>query len=37
MNIQVNEKGNIVLISVAEERLDAHNSTDLKTRLFVAF
>jgi anti-sigma B factor antagonist len=37
MNIQINEQGNIVLISVVEERLDAHNSTDLKTRLLSLF
>lgn len=37
MNIQINERGDIVLISVDEERLDAHNSTDLKTRLLSLF
>lgn len=37
MNIQINEQGAVVLISVGEERLDAHNSGDLKTRLLSLF
>ncbi|MDK2848492.1 MAG: anti-sigma factor antagonist [Desulfuromonadales bacterium] len=37
MNMEIDERGNIVLISVVEERLDAHNSTDLKTRLLSLF
>lgn len=37
MNLRIDERDNIVLISVAEERLDAHNSTDLKTRLLSLF
>lgn len=37
MNMEIDERGNIVLISVVEERLDAHNSTDLKTRMLDLF
>lgn len=37
MNMQIDERGKIVIISVEEERLDAHNSTDLKTRLLSLF
>ena len=30
MNLQIDDKGAAVLLEVQEERLDAHNSGDLK-------
>jgi len=37
MNITINEKGSVVLIEVKEERLDAHNSSELKTQMLTLF
>jgi anti-sigma B factor antagonist len=37
MNLQIDERGNVILIQIMEERLDAHNSTDLKTRMLDLF
>ncbi len=33
MNLKIEEKNDIVIIFVREERLDAHNSSDLKVEL----
>jgi anti-sigma B factor antagonist len=33
MNLKIEENGNIVLIQVKEERMDAHNSDQLKAEL----
>ncbi len=37
MVIQVDDKGDVVLIEVKEERLDAHNSGELKARMLALF
>lgn len=37
MNTQVNDKGVAVLIEVNEDRLDAHNSGELKTQMLTFF
>ncbi len=37
MNINIDEKGATVLIEVREERLDAHNSSELKTQMLSLF
>jgi anti-sigma B factor antagonist len=37
MNINIDEKGAVVLIEVKEERLDAHNSSELKTEMLSLF
>jgi anti-sigma B factor antagonist len=37
MIVQVEEKGSVVLIVVKEERLDAHNSSELKTQMLNLF
>ena len=37
MNINIAEKGTTVLIEVKEERLDAHNSSELKTQMLTLF
>ena len=37
MLVQVEEKGPVVLIVVKEERLDAHNSSELKTQMLNLF
>jgi len=37
MIIQVEEKGSVVVIVVKEERLDAHNSSELKTQMLNLF
>ena len=37
MNINIVEKGSTVLIEVKEERLDAHNSSELKTQMLSLF
>jgi len=37
MNINIEEKGATVLIEVKEERLDAHNSSELKTQMLSLF
>jgi len=37
MNINIEEKGSTVLIVVKEERLDAHNSSELKTQMLSLF
>jgi len=37
MLVQVEEKGSVVLIVVKEERLDAHNSSELKTQMLNLF
>jgi len=37
MIVQVEEKDNVVLIQVKEERLDAHNSGELKTQMLNLF
>lgn len=33
MNLQIEEKDGVVIIAVREERLDAHNSADLKVEM----
>ena len=37
MNLQIVDKGAAVLLEVEEERLDAHNSGDLKTQMLKLF
>ena len=37
MNLNIEEKGATVLIEVKEERLDAHNSSELKTQMLTLF
>lgn len=37
MIVQIEDKGNAVLIQVKEERLDAHNSGELKTQMLNLF
>jgi anti-sigma B factor antagonist len=37
MNINIDEQGTTVLIEVKEERLDAHNSSELKTQMLTLF
>jgi len=37
MNLQIDDKGPAVLIAVQEERLDAHNSGDLKAQMLKMF
>ena len=37
MNLQIEDKGAAILLEVLEERLDAHNSGDLKTQMLKLF
>ncbi|PLX94459.1 MAG: anti-anti-sigma factor [Desulfuromonas sp.] len=37
MNLRVEERGEAMLIEVGEERLDAHNSSDLKSQMLNLF
>ena len=37
MNLQIDDKGAAVLLEVQEERLDAHNSGDLKNQMLKLF
>ena len=37
MNINIDEQGTTVLIEVKEERLDAHNSSELKNQMLTLF
>jgi anti-sigma B factor antagonist len=37
MNLQIEQKGTVVLLTVQEERLDAHNSGDLKAQMIKLF
>ncbi len=37
INIKIDEQGTTVLIEVKEERLDAHNSSELKTQMLSLF
>jgi len=37
MILKIEESGDVVLIEVKEERLDAHNSSDLKTQMLNLF
>lgn len=37
MNLNIDEKESTVLIEVKEERLDAHNSSELKTEMLTLF
>ncbi len=37
MNLQIDDKGTAVLLTLQEERLDAHNSGDLKTQMLKLF
>ena len=37
MNLQIDDKGGAVLMLVQEERLDAHNSGELKTQMLKLF
>lgn len=37
MNTQISEKGSTVIIEVHEDRLDAHNSGELKTQMLSFF
>ena len=37
MNLQIEDKGAAVLLTLGEERLDAHNSGDLKTQMLKLF
>ncbi len=37
MNLQIEDKGAAVLLAVQEERLDAHNSGDLKNHMLKLF
>jgi anti-sigma B factor antagonist len=37
MMLNIEEKGSVVLIEVKEERLDAHNSGELKSRMLSLF
>ncbi|PLX74775.1 MAG: anti-anti-sigma factor [Desulfuromonas sp.] len=37
MNINIEEKAATVLIEIKEERLDAHNSSELKTQILALF
>ena len=37
MNLKVEEKNNVTIIYVKEERLDAHNSTELKEKIHELF
>jgi anti-sigma B factor antagonist len=37
MNLAISEQKNMVIIAIKEERLDAHNATDLKTELLALF
>ena len=37
MNLQIDDKGSAVLMLVQEERLDAHNSGELKTQMLKLF
>jgi|SRR6056297_104903 len=37
MNLQIDDKGNAILMQVQEERLDAHNSGELKTQMLKLF
>ena len=37
MNLNIEEKGAVVLIEIKEERLDAHNSGELKSQMLTLF
>lgn len=37
MNISMEENGKVMLLTVKEERMDAHNSNELKTQLLSLF
>lgn len=37
MNLQIDQKSDITIITVREERLDAHNSNDLKEKIYSIF
>lgn len=37
MNLLIEQKGTVVLLTVQEERLDAHNSGDLKAQMIKLF
>jgi anti-sigma B factor antagonist len=37
MNLLIEQKGTVVLLTVQEERLDAHNSGDLKAQMLKLF
>jgi anti-sigma B factor antagonist len=37
MILKIEEKGTVILIEVKEERLDAHNSGELKTQMLTLF
>lgn len=37
MIVQIEEKGSVVVLVVKEERLDAHNSSELKTQMLNLF
>ncbi len=37
MIVRIEEKGNVVLVEVKEERLDAHNSGDFKSQMNALF
>ena len=37
MNLQIEDKGTAVLLMIQEERLDAHNSGELKTQMLKLF
>lgn len=37
MNLTVEERGGVVLLAIHEERLDAHNSGDLKAQMLKLF
>ncbi len=37
MNLQIDDKGSAILMQVQEERLDAHNSGELKTQMLKLF
>lgn len=37
MIVDINDSGNVVLMAIKEERLDAHNSGELKTRMLGLF
>ncbi|TLM68399.1 MAG: STAS domain-containing protein [Deltaproteobacteria bacterium] len=37
MNLSIEQKGSVVLLAVHEERLDAHNSSELKNQMLKLF
>ena len=37
MNLEISEQKKLVIITIKEERLDAHNANDLKTELLALF